>query len=67
MSNEIMPNVILTGGPANVLPDSERIRFIPPTEDNVLKLHRGNRYDQFRRGHPAGTHGAPAPHDEIRP
>lgn len=43
-----VPNAILAGGPAENLPDTERVRHITVSESK-LKLLRGNRYEHFQR------------------
>jgi hypothetical protein len=40
------PNVILRGGPAALLPDQERIRYLKDP-DSKFKLLRGNRWEHF--------------------
>jgi hypothetical protein len=42
------PNAILAGGPAEKLPEAERLRHITGPESK-LKLLRGNRYEHFQR------------------
>ena len=42
------PNAILTGGPAESLPDTDRIRSVAVSDIN-LKVLRGNRYEHFER------------------
>jgi hypothetical protein len=43
-----IPNAILAGGPADQLPQAERLRHITNSETK-LKLQRGNRYEHFQR------------------
>ena len=48
MSVATIPNAILAGGPAESLPEMERVRHITVSESK-LKLLRGNRYEHFQR------------------
>ncbi|MEV7783091.1 DUF5988 family protein [Kitasatospora sp. NPDC088351] len=57
MALDTEPNTILEGGPANGLPEHERVRFLD-AEQHVLKLPRGNRYEHFRRSHRTVRHEA---------
>ncbi len=41
------PNAILQGGPAQDLPEHERILFVDESQ-HIVKVQRGNRYEHFQ-------------------
>ncbi|MEU5404210.1 DUF5988 family protein [Streptomyces sp. NPDC005963] len=43
---ENRPNAILTGGPAELLPEGERIRYVVD-ETATVKVLKGNRYEHW--------------------
>ncbi|MGO4425034.1 DUF5988 family protein [Streptomyces sp. MCAF7] len=49
-------NVILRGGPASQMPETERVRYVADPAFS-LKLQRGNRYEHFEPTQETVQHG----------
>jgi Family of unknown function (DUF5988) len=45
---DVLPNVVLRGGPDSGLSDDERLRYVAEPVDKV-KVARGHRYEHFER------------------